>query len=98
MSQNQNLCRHYGGQADCPPICLLIHNERWVGQHRHTDNHNPKIEPDADSREIARILRQQYLALTGEGFTETQACMILGQIMVAGGIANAITERDQGDD
>lgn len=43
----------------------------------------PPIEPSADLRQAAKGLREMYVALIEEGFTETQALVIIGQ-MVAG--------------
>lgn len=39
------------------------------------------IEPSADLRHMASTLRQTYIALTAEGFTETEALLIIGQIL-----------------
>ena len=44
---------------------------------------NGPIEPSADLRQLASALRQTYLALTQEGFTEQEALTIIGQILVA---------------
>jgi hypothetical protein len=38
-------------------------------------------EPSADLRELASMLRQTYIALTNEGFTESQALTIIGEII-----------------
>ncbi len=46
---------------------------------------NGPIEPSADLRELANTLRQTYVALTQEGFTEEQALFIIGQIIAANG-------------
>lgn len=46
---------------------------------------NGPIEPAADKRQAAYELRQMYLALTQEGFTEREALAIIGQILAAGG-------------
>jgi hypothetical protein len=81
------LCRHYSGTADCPPMCLAMFGERYREGKRETEK--PIIEPDGDSREVAAMLRQQYLALTAEGFNENQACIILGQMMAAGAVYKA---------
>lgn len=45
---------------------------------------NGPIEPSADLRIGAAQLRQTFLALIAEDFTETQALAIIGQIIVAG--------------
>lgn len=42
---------------------------------------NAPREPSADIRIAARELRQLYVALTAEHFTETQALVIIGQII-----------------
>jgi len=44
---------------------------------------NGPVEPDATSRKFAKTLRQLFLALTLEGFTETQALVVIGQIVAA---------------
>ncbi len=40
-------------------------------------------EPSADLRQMASSMRQAYIALTNEGFTEQQALTIIGQILSA---------------
>ena len=42
---------------------------------------NGPIEPAADLREAASTLRQMYLALTYEGFTESEALIIVGHLL-----------------
>lgn len=44
---------------------------------------NGPIEPSANMREMANNLRQMYLALVYEGFTEQQALIVIGQILGA---------------
>ncbi|AHH98351.1 hypothetical protein [Kutzneria albida] len=44
---------------------------------------NGPIEPSADLRKLASVLRQTYIALIAEGFTEHQALVIIGQILAA---------------
>lgn len=44
---------------------------------------NGPIEPSADIRVAAHAVRQIYLALVTEGFTEQQALTIVGQILAA---------------
>lgn len=44
---------------------------------------NGPIEPSADLREFALHLRQMYVALTLEGFTEQQAMVIIGTTLAA---------------
>lgn len=44
---------------------------------------NGPIEPAADLRQLANALRQTFLALVQEGFTEQQALVIIGQILAA---------------
>ena len=41
------------------------------------------IEPAADIRQMANALRQVFLALMAEGFTEQQALVLIGQILAA---------------
>lgn len=41
------------------------------------------IEPTADLRTMAAMLRQTFVALTQEGFSEQQALAIIGQILAA---------------
>ncbi len=43
------------------------------------------IESSADLRQMASAMRQAYIALTSEGFTEQQALTIVGQIISASG-------------
>ena len=42
------------------------------------------VEPSADMREMAHHVREMFVALVGEGFTENQALVIVGQILSAG--------------
>jgi hypothetical protein len=42
-----------------------------------------RVEASADVRGGARQLRQVFVALRNEGFTEHQALVIIGQIMAA---------------
>lgn len=42
-----------------------------------------QIEPSADMRVLAANLRQMFLALVREGFTEQQALTIIGQCISA---------------
>jgi hypothetical protein len=49
----------------------------------------PKMEPNADVRSIANTLRQMYVALLDEGFTEQQALVLLGQTISASIAGNA---------
>lgn len=44
---------------------------------------NGPIEPTADLRTLANMLRQTFLALNQEGFSEQQALAIIGQILAA---------------
>lgn len=44
---------------------------------------NP-VEPSADQRSAAKNLHEMFVALTNEGFTETQALTILGYVLHAG--------------
>lgn len=46
---------------------------------------NGPIEPKADMRQAANDLRQMFIALTQEDFTEHQALVIIGQILAANG-------------
>lgn len=46
---------------------------------------NGPIEPSADLRQLASFLRQTFLALVQEEFTEQQALVIIGQILAANG-------------
>jgi hypothetical protein len=46
------------------------------------------MEPSADHREAANTLRQMFVALTQEEFTEQQALVILGQMLAASFQAN----------
>lgn len=40
-----------------------------------------KKEPSADLRSLASTIRQMYVALLDEGFTEQQALIIVGQML-----------------
>jgi hypothetical protein len=44
---------------------------------------NAPREPSADLRQLASMLHQTFIALVNEGFTEQQALIIIGQILVA---------------
>lgn len=44
---------------------------------------NGPVEPAAAFRGMARELRQVYIALINEGFTEHEALAIIGQIIAA---------------
>lgn len=44
---------------------------------------NHPVEPSADLRVLASTLRQMFVALTMEGFTEQQALIIIGQCIAA---------------
>lgn len=41
------------------------------------------MEPSADLRMVANALRQMFVALVSEGFTEPQALGIIGQVIAA---------------
>lgn len=43
---------------------------------------DPRREPRADLRVAARQVREMYLALCAEGFSEQQALVIVGQIIM----------------
>lgn len=45
-------------------------------------------EPSADSRQLARALRDVYMALVLEGFTETQALTVIGHCLIANAKGN----------
>lgn len=49
---------------------------------------NAPIEPSAALREVAHNLREMFLALVAEGFTEAQALTIVGQAMQAAAVAS----------
>ena len=44
---------------------------------------NGPTEPSADIRVMAKGLRQVYIALTAEGFTQPEALQIIGLILAA---------------
>jgi hypothetical protein len=48
-----------------------------------------KQEANADARQVAKGLRQMYIALRNEGFNEPQALTIVGQTIAGAIIANA---------
>jgi hypothetical protein len=41
------------------------------------------MEPSADMRLLANTLRQMYVALCAEGFTEQQALIVTGQVIAS---------------
>lgn len=43
----------------------------------------PPCEPSADLRVFASSMRQMFVALTNEGFTEQQALTMIGQVLAA---------------
>jgi len=49
-----------------------------------TDN-TPQREPSADLRHLASVLRQTYIALTNEGFSEAQALSIIAGMLAKNG-------------
>lgn len=48
-----------------------------------------KTEPSADLRQLASTMRQTFVALTDEGFTEQQALQIIGALLAANGKGGA---------
>lgn len=42
---------------------------------------DPTREPSADMRKAARACRDLYLALRAEGFTESEALVIIGHVI-----------------
>lgn len=44
----------------------------------------PRVEPDAETRAAAKSCWATYIALTEEGFTESQALQIIGYILAGG--------------
>lgn len=42
-----------------------------------------KVEPNADMRAFAIMLCHLYVALTDEGFTESQALTVIGEVISA---------------
>lgn len=44
---------------------------------------NGPVEPASDLRVLASTVRQTYVALVQEGFTEREALTIIGQILAA---------------
>lgn len=44
---------------------------------------SPTEEPSADSRQFARAMRDLFVALQAEGFSERQAILLLGQAIAA---------------
>ena len=43
----------------------------------------PPMEPSADMRTTANQLRQMFVALLAEGFSEREALVIVGQVVAA---------------
>lgn len=54
------------------------------------------IEPSAEARTNAHLVREIFLSLVYEGFTEQQAIAIVGQILAAAVIAGATEGGDTG--
>jgi hypothetical protein len=50
---------------------------------------NGPVEPAADLRQMANMLRQTYVALTQEGFSSQEALVVIGQIIAANTQGNA---------
>jgi hypothetical protein len=46
-------------------------------------NDVPPIEPSANLRELAQMCRETFIALTGVGFTDAQALVIIGHMLRA---------------
>jgi len=44
---------------------------------------SPPMEPAAEIRRLANAVRQVYVALINEGFSEAQALTVVGQILIA---------------
>lgn len=44
---------------------------------------NGPVEPSAAIRQMASALRQMYVALVAEGFSDRQALVIIGQVVSA---------------
>jgi len=49
----------------------------------HTPMNPAPMEPSADLRAFANTLRQMFVALLSEGFTESQAVAIIGKALSA---------------
>jgi hypothetical protein len=49
-----------------------------------TDRKFPTEEPAADMREAAKGVRQMFVALVHEGFSEHQALMVVAEIIRSG--------------
>lgn len=45
---------------------------------------NGPREPRADLRQFAAGMREMFIALVNEGFTEQQALIIIGQVLAGG--------------
>jgi len=57
---------------------------------------NVRVEPSAETRTNAHAVRETFLALTYEGFTESQALNIVGQMLAAVIIVSAGEGGDTG--
>ncbi len=44
---------------------------------------NGPVEPSADLRQAASLIRQTYIALVAQGFSEQQALIVVGQVIAA---------------
>jgi hypothetical protein len=49
----------------------------------HFHSSGGKYEPTANSREFARVIRDLFMGLVSEGFTEPQALSIIGTVVAA---------------
>jgi hypothetical protein len=54
-----------------------------------------RIEPSADMRQAAHQLREMYVALKAEGFSDKQALTIVGQAIAAGMSAAAANQPEE---
>lgn len=46
-------------------------------------NPDPRREPSADMRVLAKMLRDLFLALRAEGFSNREALAVVGQVIAA---------------
>jgi hypothetical protein len=56
----------------------------WTKPERNPVTGNAPQEPTAEIRTAASFMRQWFVALANEGFSENQALVIIGQMLAAG--------------
>ncbi|MFJ1539284.1 hypothetical protein ACIODS_12145 [Micromonospora chalcea] len=47
------------------------------------DSTRPIVEPASDIRQFASVMRQMFVALRNEGFSDREALSVIGQVIAA---------------